>query len=357
MRTHSLEESKGHVVNENLSPISSPSRVWTDIDLDAVGRFEGYFRVPHSTHDSCYGWIPIPFVSLKSRDDGPRVLLMAGNHGDEYEGQVMLHKLARSLELEDVLGQVIILPAANYPAVRAGRRTSPVDGGNMNRMFPGDPSGSPTQVIAHFIETVLVARADYVFDFHSGGSSSEYLPLAHVIDDGNPVRSKRAREILEVFAMPISVMVEGLGDGGQGRLFGACQRAGDVVHMSTELGGGGTVSIDPLARAERGLARLLHHVGAVRRRLTEEAAPPTVFYRRPPARDFIYALWAGIFEPYVKLGDLVSAGQAAGAIHDPTAPWRPPHPVSFSDTGMVLSRRVPARVEIGDCLMNLGVPE
>jgi len=345
-------------MNTNRSATSSPSRVWTDVDLDAVGRFEGYFRVPHSTHESGYGWIPIPFVSLKSGDDGPQVLLMAGNHGDEYEGQVMLRKLIRSLDLADVKGQIIILPAANFPAVRAGRRTSPIDSGNMNRMFPGDPDGSPSQVIAHFIETELIARVEYVFDFHSGGFSSEYLPLAHVIDDGNLERSRRAREILEVFAMPISVIVEGLGSGGAGgRLFGACQRAGDVVHMSTELGGGGTVSLDSLVHAERGLARLLHHVGAIRRPLTDEVAPATTFYRRPPARDFIYALQTGIFEPYVKLGEQVSAGQPAGAIHDLTAPWREPLQVCFNDTGMVLSRRVPARVEIGDYLFNLGMPQ
>jgi predicted deacylase len=58
---------------------------------------------------------------------------MAGNHGDEYEGQVALSKLIRSLEPAEVSGRIIILPSANFPAAMAGMRTSPLDAGNLNR--------------------------------------------------------------------------------------------------------------------------------------------------------------------------------------------------------------------------------
>src|SRR6516162_3472035 len=77
--------------------------------------------------------------------------LMAGNHGDEYEGQVALGKLIRSLEPAEVSGRIIILPSANFPAAMAGMRTSPLDEGNLNRSFPGDPYGGPTAQIADYI--------------------------------------------------------------------------------------------------------------------------------------------------------------------------------------------------------------
>jgi Succinylglutamate desuccinylase / Aspartoacylase family len=66
-----------------------------------------------------YGWIPIPVASIKN-GNGPRILLMAGNHGDEYEGQVALGKLIRSLEPAEVSGRIIICP----------QRTSRRDGRN-----------------------------------------------------------------------------------------------------------------------------------------------------------------------------------------------------------------------------------
>src|SRR5207302_483256 len=77
---------------------------------------------------------------------------MAGNHGDEYEGQVALGRLIRELDPAEVQGRIIILPSANFPAAMAGSRTSPLDQGNLNRSFPGDPTGGPTAQIAYYIE-------------------------------------------------------------------------------------------------------------------------------------------------------------------------------------------------------------
>ena len=61
------------------------SRISTDIDFNRDGKQTGFLRLPHSVHRSAYGWIPIPVACLRN-GKGPRVLLMAGNHGDEYEG-------------------------------------------------------------------------------------------------------------------------------------------------------------------------------------------------------------------------------------------------------------------------------
>jgi len=67
------------------------SRLSADIDLLADGKETGFVRVPHSVHRSAYGWIPIPIVRIKS-GEGPSVLMQAGNHGDEWEGQIGLGK-------------------------------------------------------------------------------------------------------------------------------------------------------------------------------------------------------------------------------------------------------------------------
>jgi predicted deacylase len=91
------------------------SPVRPDIDLTRNGKFSGYARVPHSVHRTANGWLPVPIVSIRD-DEGKTILLMAGTHGDEYEGQFALANLARNLEPEDIRGQLSILPMANYPA-------------------------------------------------------------------------------------------------------------------------------------------------------------------------------------------------------------------------------------------------
>ena len=132
------------------------SRLSADIDLMAEGKATGFVRVPHSVHRSAYGWIPIPIVRIKN-GDGPSVLMQAGNHGDEWEGQIGLGNLIRALQPKDIKGRLVILPSANFPAAMEGRRTSPIDEGNLNRSFPGDAEGTITQQIAYFIEHCAAA--------------------------------------------------------------------------------------------------------------------------------------------------------------------------------------------------------
>ncbi len=95
--------------------------------------FCGY---PISVHRSAFGWIPVPIVMI-SNGDGPTALLISGNHGGEYEGQIALSKFCRKLQVEDIRGRLIILTMTNYPAAKTGTRSSPIDGGNLNRTFTG----------------------------------------------------------------------------------------------------------------------------------------------------------------------------------------------------------------------------
>jgi predicted deacylase len=103
-------------------------------------------------------------------------VLLAGNHGDEYEGQIVVSKLARALEANQIRGRLILLPMLNFPAAQAGLRTSPIDQGNLNRLFPGNPKGTPSEMITHYVEKVVLPLADYSVDLHSGGSSRFYPP-------------------------------------------------------------------------------------------------------------------------------------------------------------------------------------
>src|SRR5579875_2880790 len=180
--------------------MTSPSKIVPEVDFDKPGAQYGYLRLFHSVHSSAYGFIPIPIVVL-GHGEGPTALFISGTHGDEYEGQVALCNLARSLRPEAIRGRVILLPAANLPAAVAGRRTSPVDDGNLNRLYPGDPDGTPSEQIAFYIEHELVARADIVVDLHSGGSSLMYVPSALMQqDDQDPARNAKLRAALRAFA-------------------------------------------------------------------------------------------------------------------------------------------------------------
>lgn len=332
--------------------MSGRSPLVAEVDFDAPGVQRGFVRLFHSVHRSAYGYVPLPVVVVRG-GEGPTVLFVSGTHGDEYEGQVALCNLARTLRAEEIQGRVILFPAANLPAALAGTRTSPLDGGNLNRLFPGDPLGGPTEQIADFIETELVARADMVVDLHSGGSSLLYVPSVLMMqDDADAGRQAKLAGALKAFASPVAYV--GHAAAGQGAMrttAGAALRAGTLC-LGTELGGGGMVGREGLLVAERGLRNILAHMG-VTDAATARPGPTRVLDVGGPDY-FVYAPGVGLFEPLAEPGEMVRAGQPAGRVHAPETPWAEAETVVFGRDGFVLCKRVPGRVVRGDCLFHLG---
>jgi uncharacterized protein len=327
------------------------TRIAAEVDYSRDGKRYGFLRLPLSTHESAYGWIPIPVICIRN-GMGPRVLLIAGNHGDEYEGQIALTKLARAIDPAKISGRIIILPAANLPAALAGRRTSPLDlgeAGNLNRAFPGEVRGSPTAMIAHYIDSILLADTDYVFDFHSGGSSLLYIPSAEIKRAEDPAKTAKMIELSKLFGAPVSCIgITDIPD----NLAVAARRRG-LIHMGTELGGAGTTSVDALRIAENGLRRILHYIGVLAEDPAVGPPSPTRMMEVGGNEYYVYSPEDGVFEPLVDLGDTVTGGQPAAAIQFPDNPVREPITVPFLRDGFVVCKRVPARTRRGDCLFHL----
>ncbi len=333
-------------------PSIGRSRLVPDVDFERDGHQNGTIRLFHSTHESAYGFIPVPVTVIRN-GAGPTALFMAGVHGDEYEGQVAIARLARWLKPDMIQGRVILLPMANFPAAQAGRRTSPIDGGNLNRSFPGDPDGTVTQQIAYFIEHELVPLADLMCDLHSGGSSLMYVPTALMQHHDDAGLHGRVLAAVRAFGAPLAYVARAAqGQGGSQNSIGAAERCG-VAAMATELGGSGTVTPAALRIGERGLRNLLVHLGILGAEHREDG-PPTRFLQVGGPGYFCYASEAGVFEPAAELGDEVRAGQLAGLIHTPESIGRAPVEFRFERDGLLLCKRLPGRTARGDCLFHLG---
>lgn len=330
------------------------SPIYCEIDLDREGIQHAYLRLPHSVHRSAYGWIPIPIASIKN-GVGPKILVMAGNHGDEYEGQIIVSRLLREIRPEQVRGQIILLPMANYPAAAAGRRVSPLDDGNLNRSFPGDPGGTPTQIIADYIENTLMAGCRYVVDLHSGGSSLLYhAGCLLALDPGADKERQDLQALMGHFGVPHACLLQKHNPVSSSS---AAKRQGAIAFIS-ELGGAGMVNPAILKQAWAGVLNFLAQVGV----LDPLAVPPmprkteTKFLRIHALRHHVYAYDSGIFEPLAALGDEVEEGQTVALLHHPDTPGREPTPVAAAGAGMVLCQRVPALTQRGDCLYQLAEP-
>jgi predicted deacylase len=246
---------------------------------------------------------------------------------------------------------VIAVPAINLPAALAGARVSPLDDVNFNRAFPGNPTGTPTYAIAHYVDTVLFPIAGFFLDLHSGGSSLDYVPFVSMRTSGDPSLDARAMAALKAFGAPVGMVWAHTIDTGFAQA--AALRHG-LVSLGGEFGGGGSVSLEGLRIVERGIRRFLVHAGCMRPESLPAEAPAVTRVVEVRSRDyFVLAPDAGLFEPFVALGDTVDTGQPCGQVHFVDNPTREPVVAQFRASGTVISQRHFGRVERGDCVAHL----
>jgi len=326
----------------------SQSPVRTAVDFDAEGVQHGHLKIPYSGDDSAWGAIMIPVTVVKN-DVGPTVIFTGANHGDEYEGPIALWWLSNELKSKDIRGRVIIVPAMNYPAFKAGKRTSPIDGGNMNRTFPGRPDGTITEIIADYFNRVLLPMADYVADMHSGGKTLDFVPFAcaHVLE--NKHQQARCIAAMEAFNAPYSLMLLELDSA---KMYDTAAEKMGKVFIGTELGGGGSASATTVAIAKRGILNLLKHAGILS---GEPERGPSVSLVTPDHRSFVTSEHSGLLEMCVDLGADVKNGEVIALVHDIERTGTQPVEYKATINGVLAGRHYPSLTQPGDNLAVIAI--
>lgn len=325
-----------------------------DIDIDAPGHQHGKVSI---SLDSVEGREPqlveMPIISLRS-GVGPTLVLTAGVHGDEYEGQVALSELGRSLDLERVNGHVIIMPTANGPACSAGTRNTPSDGLNLNRAFPGDPGGTFTSRLAHFIEEELYRRADYAADFHCGGEILHFLPSTLFVVTGDVAADRSRLDLAAAFGAR-HCMLFGFKTMGVEVGVDAAMLRQNVVGISGEYGGAAELGIATLELCRHGLHRMLSHVGIVQSATRVSIDQPQLVDVRAD-ECYVIAECEGLFEPLVQLGEYVQFDAPIARMHQPDRPTKPATLVRATCNSIVMARRALAKTSPRDWLFVVGQP-
>ncbi len=122
----------------------------------------------------------IPITIVRGREAGPILALVAGTHGSEVAPIVALQRVRRELDAARLRGTVLMVHVANMPSFQ--RRTiyySPIDGKNLNRVYPGRMDGTVSERIAATITREIITRADYLVDMHAGDGNEALVPYSY----------------------------------------------------------------------------------------------------------------------------------------------------------------------------------
>ncbi|MEP3423347.1 MAG: succinylglutamate desuccinylase/aspartoacylase family protein [Sulfitobacter sp.] len=278
------------------------------MDFDASGLSSGYLEFHNSTNVSAWQMLRVPVYCINGAP-GPTTLVLGGMHGDEYEGPIAIQHLVQGTSPDDLVGRLILVPALNLPAVQSGTRLSPEDGLNLNRVFPGDPQGSLTQRIAHFISETLIPLADHVIDLHSGGRSLNFAPSVLLHEVEGPAMQK-ALNAAKAFDAPFTVLLNE--DHADVMIDAIVERAGKVM-IATELGGSGILTPTTAQIAKDGLKNCLTNLGHFDDLNQPEGT--SCFVRFPESDTYLISDDTLLFEPLVELGRHVSKGDVIGLGH------------------------------------------
>ncbi len=231
----------------------------------------------------------------------PIVVFTAGVHGDEVTGIFTARRLIAYFEKQPpVRGTVRILPVVNPTAMRCLTRRSPFDKADMNRIFPGNISGSVSERVAAAVwgET---EDADAVVDLHC--CSQYLLPyILSVFDEFENLPGFVSR-----ITMPVAIRSEGT----PGQLFTeSCRRrkqAACVIELPSGTGDG-VINKKDSDDCFNALLDLLRSYGMLSGEI--EGKAPTFYGRLTD----INASCAGLWTPAVEKGVFVKRGELIGTL-------------------------------------------
>ncbi len=194
-----------------------------------------------------------PLLLARGVRAGPTLVVTANLHGDEYERVRAILETFESLDAGQMSGDLIAVPVVNGPAFWSATRTSPLDGANLARVFPGSATGKPSQRIAWHLAHTVIASADLYLDLHSGGIRYRMPSMV-----GYAAEDPRGRAAAENFGAAVIWGHPPPIDPGRTVSF-ASERG--IPWLYTEARGAGRIHPDDLVMMRRGIRNMLCHLG------------------------------------------------------------------------------------------------
>jgi predicted deacylase len=278
---------------------------WSIVPEPAPGeKRSGYLSWPDTVLEG-QRW---PYIAIRGRQPGRAVAIVAAIHGGEYPGILGALRLGRLLNADRVHGSLLILPIVNLPAFR--ERTAfitPHDGKNLNRAFPGRPTGTFADVLAFRLLHEVVAPADALIDLHSGDVFETLSPHAYCYASGDTELDTLARTMTEAFGLPDAIAYP--------LTTNPASLAGNAVALGlatilVEVGGNALAGDDDVLTIYQGLINTLRSLDVL-----EGLRTPTST-RWLKSGTEITAPDGGLWRPGVALRQSVQAGDQLGTLLD-----------------------------------------
>jgi predicted deacylase len=322
---------------------------FSDIDFDLPGKH--YYQLAFHLDGSWgYSLVPLTVINGKRGSNANGVICFGGTHGNEYEGQVGLKRLGNDLDPEQMAGRLVLMPQLSESACVASTRTSPLDGVNMNRAFPGNPRGTISSRIANFVKTRIFPLGRVVIDIHSGGMEGAFPHCTSFHPIPDPAQRAEIAKLSQLFDTGFVLIYSS--DMASGLLSDEAEAEGKVT-IGSELGAGAATDRLGVRHAYEGTKNVLRHYGLLEGEITKirpEGSAPTRLIRADKLDAYVPAPANGVWEPVVQPGEPVLKGDLLGRLHDFSDHSLPGREILAPRSGFVAMLHLGARPQRGQTL-------
>ena len=231
--------------------------------------------------------------------DGPTLGICGLIHGNEVAGAYIACDLARKLREMSFKGRVLMLPVANPHGFAENERFTTIDRINLNRVFPGDPTGTFAQKLAHHITEEFFTGLDAFVDLHTG-TDRPTVDYTYVLNDEGLSRASGSKFLYRTTDKFIGTST-------------CTTTRMDILSVVIEIGGG---TVDQAPYVERGVDAVLNMM-----RYMEMSDEPVV--ERPDQTiltdiKLVFPTQGGVLETEAPpLGGNIKGGDVLGRVISP----------------------------------------
>lgn len=227
----------------------------------------------------------IPVHRIVGAKPGPTLGITAGIHGDEYLPLEVVRQVVQQTDPAALSGTLIVVPVVNPLAIESQTRNTPMDMLNLNRVFPGDPNGWVTELLASTLCEHLLPEIQYLVDFHAGGAQ----PIVDYVYIQNDEGMSRAFGFPVMYRPPHPF---------EGTLTDVAQKS-DIKCVVIEMGGGMIENDIYLERGLRGVWNVMKYLKMIEGEIQMPAKQTVVTEMR-----VIRPHHGGLLYPGVKFPDV-----------------------------------------------------
>ncbi|MFK7880523.1 succinylglutamate desuccinylase/aspartoacylase family protein [Roseobacter sp.] len=271
------------------------------------------------------------------KNAGPTLFVSAAVHGDEVIGVEIVRRLLRAPQLKTMRGTLLVIPIVNSFGFLNRSRYLP-DRRDLNRCFPGHPSGSLGSRLAHIFLKDVVLRCDMGIDLHSAAIHRTNLPQIRV-SPGDEVTGKMAA----AFGAPV-VLTSPLREGS---LRAEAAARGTPV-LLYEAGEGLRFDEMAVRAGVMGILRVMRSLDMVSAKGIAKAKAEPYFCK---SSTWLRAPAGGLLRTFRAEGETVEAGDLLAIVSDPFGGTETD--LSSPSAGILIGRAILPVVNEGDAVFHL----